>query len=172
MNSVSLFVVLLLFVCEFLCTTTTILSSQRTNPLWLHFEKILLRYRNYATVQRVSNSWFRIEPTLTCDREELVGKFGDGVKWLCGVRELPLRGCVIYSIGSHGEDQFERELNRITSCEVFFVLRLYLFSFTFWSFDTTTTTTRFTRLIRVRPKVVSCIRGRSVPLTTSLANII
>jgi hypothetical protein len=102
-----------IFFVVFVLSTTT-----ATNPLWLHFEKILLRYQNYKTVSPISNSWFRIEPTINCDREELVGRYGDGAKWVCGVRDLSKRACVVYSIGSHGEDQFEREMNRITSCEV------------------------------------------------------
>lgn len=62
--------------------------------------------------------WFLYEPLWSCPaHEELVG---DGVKWVCGVRELKKLKeiCVAYSFGSNGDDQYETDLHAVSGCEV------------------------------------------------------
>ena len=58
-------------------------------------------------------------PAWSCD-EGLVGFFGDGTKWVCGLRQLAARrgGCVVYSFGGAANTQFENAIRDITSCEV------------------------------------------------------
>ena len=93
---------------------------------FVHFDRTLMRYssafgESYADSPR---GWWMIEPSYSCPNEELVGRYGDGVKWLCNARLLDIqakkanRPCVVYSFGSHGEDQFEQDMSRISSCEI------------------------------------------------------
>ena len=57
-------------------------------------------------------------PAWSCD-ESLVGIFGDGTKWVCGLQELALkRRCVIYSFGGAANTQFENAVRDITHCQV------------------------------------------------------
>jgi len=68
--------------------------------------------------QRTPDIWYLYEPLWACPDIELVGDFHDGVKWVCGLRRLR-KGCVVYSFGSNGDDQFERDILQKTQCEVF-----------------------------------------------------
>jgi hypothetical protein len=57
-------------------------------------------------------------PSWSCD-ETLVGFFGDGTKWVCGLRELAARrSCVVYSFGGAANTQFENAIRDMTRCEV------------------------------------------------------
>ena len=49
-------------------------------------------------------------PLYNCPDEEKFGSFVDGGKWVCGIGRIPKQDCVVYSVGSHGEDSFEKEL--------------------------------------------------------------
>lgn len=62
-------------------------------------------------------SWFQWEPTYACPVSELVGTYGDGVKWVCGVRDIA-PPCVVYSMGSGSSAQFERSMLKQTLCEI------------------------------------------------------
>lgn len=68
--------------------------------------------------QKTPDIWFLYEPLWACPDIELIGNFHDGVKWVCGVRTLR-KGCIVYSFGSNGDDQFERDILKKTKCEVF-----------------------------------------------------
>jgi hypothetical protein len=64
--------------------------------------------------------WFYFEPHWWCPLgrpRELVGQFGDGVKWVCGPRNLP-DNCTIYSYGSNNDFQFEDALLDTSTCSV------------------------------------------------------
>lgn len=74
--------------------------------------------RKALEFQKTPDIWFLYEPLWTCPDIELVGKFYDGVKWVCGLRRLR-RGCIVYSFGSNGDDQFESDILKKTSCKVF-----------------------------------------------------
>ncbi|CAE7807179.1 mettl24 [Symbiodinium microadriaticum] len=93
---------------------------------FVHFDRILMRYAHpwFREDANSPRGWFMIEPSYSCPHEELVGTYGDGVKWLCNPRLLSVRAkeagrvCVVYSFGSHGESQFEQDMSRISSCEI------------------------------------------------------
>ena len=68
--------------------------------------------------QKTPEIWFLYEPLWACSDIELVGNFHDGVKWVCGLRRMR-KGCVVYSFGSNGDDQFESDIMKKTKCEVF-----------------------------------------------------
>lgn len=57
-------------------------------------------------------------PGLTRFPESEVNTASDGGKWLCGIKSLG-EGCVIYSLGSNAEFDFEYEMVEATPCEVF-----------------------------------------------------
>jgi len=71
--------------------------------------------------------WFQVhhEPSFHCDLEERLGKAGDGGKWLCNphtIRKNINAGnpCLVYSVGSHGQFDFEQSLKDSISpeCEI------------------------------------------------------
>jgi len=68
--------------------------------------------------QKTPDIWYLYEPLWTCPDIEMVGNFHDGVKWVCGIRRMR-KGCNVYSFGSNGDDQFERDILKKTRCEVF-----------------------------------------------------
>jgi len=68
--------------------------------------------------QKTPDIWFLYEPLWSCPDIELVGKFYDGVKWVCGLRRMR-KNCIVYSFGSNGDDQFESDILKKTSCKVF-----------------------------------------------------
>ena len=74
--------------------------------------------RKALEFQKTPDIWFLYEPLWICPDIELVGKFHDGVKWVCGLRRLR-RGCIVYSFGSNGDDQFESDILKKTFCKVF-----------------------------------------------------
>jgi hypothetical protein len=73
------------------------------------------------------------EPEATCFREERFGSeseerfdaYGDGPKFLCGVdliaaktRDENAGGCLVYSVGSNNDVQFERAVHTHMGCEI------------------------------------------------------
>jgi len=78
----------------------------------------LVETQNIEVFQKTPEIWFLYEPLWACPDIELVGSFHDGVKWVCGLRRMR-KGCIIYSFGSNGDDQFESDILNKTSCEVF-----------------------------------------------------
>mmetsp|Transcript_3434 Transcript_3434/g.12208 ORF Transcript_3434/g.12208 Transcript_3434/m.12208 type:complete len:296 (-) Transcript_3434:6869-7756(-) len=74
--------------------------------------------QNKLVFQKTPEIWFLYEPLWACPDIELVGNFHDGVKWVCGLRRMR-KGCIVYSFGSNGDDQFERDILKKTSCQVF-----------------------------------------------------
>ena len=66
---------------------------------------------------REDHTWFPYEPTWSCPVDELIGTYGDGVKWVCGIRDIA-PPCIVYSAGSGGSAQFERSVLAQTACEV------------------------------------------------------
>jgi len=69
------------------------------------------------------SNWFwaaNFEPEFTCPHEFRLGKLGDGGKWICDPHRIPKDNCLIYSIGSNGNFQFETDSFQIISdkCEI------------------------------------------------------
>ena len=60
---------------------------------------------------------FPFEPTYACPDDSFVGTYGDGIKWVCGIRDL-VAPCVVYSFGSGPNGQFELAVLAQTPCEV------------------------------------------------------
>ena len=62
------------------------------------------------------------EPEWACPDDEIMprGHFGDGHKWMCGLKLAPPASpCLIYSFGSAGEDAWERSMaTRLPHCEI------------------------------------------------------
>jgi hypothetical protein len=60
------------------------------------------------------------EPDFSCPLERMVGSLQDGHKWVCNPHRLAeLSDCVIYSLGSNGNFEFERALLQIApNCEI------------------------------------------------------
>jgi len=68
---------------------------------------------------------YHYEPTFTCPFEERLGNRGDGGKWICDpyrLQEAALagKGCLLYSIGSNGQFDFETAVHNDISelCEI------------------------------------------------------
>lgn len=65
--------------------------------------------------------WYAIEPTWSCVNERRIGTHGDGGKYICDIASLKTprkERCVIYSFGSAGQDDFERALAELTTCQI------------------------------------------------------
>lgn len=60
------------------------------------------------------------EPEWDCELQDRVGKpFGDGGKFMCGLPAIAADDkCLVYSVGSHGEVEFEKAMLLRTACEV------------------------------------------------------
>merc|ERR1719272_1509975 len=61
------------------------------------------------------------EPSFSCLLEERVGNHGEGGKWVCDPNKIRAQtSCLIYSVGSHGQYDFEKSVhNHISSkCEI------------------------------------------------------
>ena len=71
-----------------------------------------------AKFQKTPDIWFLYEPLWACPDLELVGNFHDGIKWVCGLRRMR-KGCIVYSFGSNGDDQFETDIMKKTECKVY-----------------------------------------------------
>lgn len=58
-------------------------------------------------------------PDFSCLFRQAVGGPGDGLKWVCDPHRLNKDGCLVYSVGSAGNFDFEVGLNRIAPmCEI------------------------------------------------------
>ena len=63
-------------------------------------------------------TWYNWEPTLACPYGiERAGRYRDGAKWVCGLRFMR-EPCVVYSLGSAGEDSFEEAVEEHSMCEI------------------------------------------------------
>lgn len=71
-------------------------------------------------------AWYQnnFEPSFTCQHERRIGNWGDGGKWVCDPHRIgaqaPVRGCLVYSVGSFNDFSFEeRVLQDVSSdCEI------------------------------------------------------
>ena len=61
--------------------------------------------------------YYPYEPTYACPDDTYAGTYGDGIKWICGIRDLT-EACVVYSFGSGPDGQFELAMLAQTQCEV------------------------------------------------------
>lgn len=66
--------------------------------------------------------WGRFEPFVTCPPGMELARIGagglaDGGKWVCGITSLK-PPCLVYSLGSHGQFDFEDAVLNSTQCEV------------------------------------------------------
>lgn len=67
------------------------------------------------------NNW---EPSFTCLHEKRIGSWGDGGKWVCDPHRITAstskRGCLVYSVGSSNNFDFEEAVLREISpdCEI------------------------------------------------------
>eukprot|EP00457_Paulinella_chromatophora_P013445 gb/GEZN01013743.1/.p1 GENE.gb/GEZN01013743.1/~~gb/GEZN01013743.1/.p1 ORF type:complete len:230 (+),score=14.79 gb/GEZN01013743.1/:209-898(+) len=52
------------------------------------------------------------EPSLHCTFAERIGVMGDGGKWICDPHRIPKKQCLVYSVGSNKEVEFEEVLSR------------------------------------------------------------
>ena len=82
--------------------------------------------RAFERQSRYSNHFWagHFEPEFTCPHEFRLGKLGDGGKWICDPHRITQTNkdgkCLIYSIGSNGNYQFEKEaFNHVSkTCEI------------------------------------------------------
>lgn len=88
-------------------------------------EKVCARREHTKNLPKIADGVTGFDPweeEWTCIEEDRVGAhyWGDGPKWMCGVRYLADRpDCLVYSIGSNEQDDFERAIKRIApQCEV------------------------------------------------------
>lgn len=59
-------------------------------------------------------------PNYDCGSKQRLGSIHDGGKWVCEIEtSLQQSGCVVYSLGSHMQVDFEEDVLRKTRCEVF-----------------------------------------------------
>ena len=100
--------------------------QQRTSQIyvWTGNLKINLNKQQEAfnnsffKINRKSRLWQLFEPEVSCLREVRVGPYGDGSKWVCDPVVLRRKKCMVYSFGSAGLDEYERELWALTNCEI------------------------------------------------------
>jgi len=64
--------------------------------------------------------WYLFESTYECTMgEDRIGYIGEGGKWLCGLYNLlQVPNCIIYSMGSNGQHDFEDDIMANTECEL------------------------------------------------------
>ena len=75
------------------------------------------------TSKPASHRFDLFEPEWACPDDEMVpiDGYGDGHKWMCGLRLAPPApgACLIYSLGSFGDDRWERAMaQRLPGCEI------------------------------------------------------
>ena len=85
---------------------------------------VLRQVRNTPTSSSsATNNWDKFNlliPTATCPGGKLrryPPGIDDGGKFICNLDSFP-KSCVVYSIGSHGEFDFESMVQRHTQCEI------------------------------------------------------
>ena len=68
------------------------------------------------------SKWYQVnfEPTFTCQHEMRLGGLGDGPKWVCDPHRIAKDDCLVYSIGSYNNFDFEESVLRDISknCEI------------------------------------------------------
>lgn len=66
--------------------------------------------------------WYQnnFDPTFTCEHEAIIGGLGDAAKWVCDPHRISKDNCLVYSVGSNNQFQFEEEVLRKISetCEI------------------------------------------------------
>jgi len=64
--------------------------------------------------------WLFYESTYECKMgEDRIGFPGEGGKWICGMANLLQKpNCVVYSMGSNGQHDFEDDIMMNTACEI------------------------------------------------------
>ena len=82
----------------------------------MHRDKFLM---NYMDDNNSKTAYDPFEPEWDCEVQDRVGtRFGDGGKFVCGIRTMRLP-CLVYSFGSRGNDDFERGIKAYRpSCEI------------------------------------------------------
>lgn len=98
-----------------------------------HKRRFQLTQPNYDDSNKVKferfsrySNWFwasHFEPEFTCPHEFRLGKLGDGGKWVCDPHRIVTDvkdSCLVYSIGSNGNFQFEENVLKHVSpkCEI------------------------------------------------------
>ena len=73
--------------------------------------------RDAVTTRFYNNNW---NPDFACLMDVALGPVGDGHKWVCDAYRLKeVKDCLVYSIGSRGDFQFERALQKeAPNCEI------------------------------------------------------
>ena len=69
------------------------------------------------TTRFYNNHW---HPDFACPMDVALGPVGDGHKWVCDAYRLKeVKDCLVYSVGSNGDFQFERALQKeAPNCEI------------------------------------------------------
>ena len=66
--------------------------------------------------------WYQnnFEPSFTCQHEVRIGGMGDGPKWVCDPHRIDKNNCLVYSVGSSNQFQFEEHVYSEISenCEI------------------------------------------------------
>lgn len=66
--------------------------------------------------------WYQnnFEPSFTCQHEQRIGGMGDGPKWVCDPHRIGKNNCLVYSVGSSNQFQFEEHVYSEISkdCEI------------------------------------------------------
>jgi len=76
--------------------------------------------RHEANLNTIWLPWTLFESTYECMMgEDRIGLPGEGGKWICGVNSLLQKPkCVVYSMGSNGQHDFEDDIMAFTQCEI------------------------------------------------------
>jgi hypothetical protein len=76
-------------------------------------------HNNYDKPNRKWNNFFFVthEPTFTCGYERKIGSRGDGGKWICDPHRIVKGSCLVYSIGSNNQFDFEEGMHSRFQCE-------------------------------------------------------
>ena len=68
------------------------------------------------------NRWYQknFDPTFSCQHERKLGGLSDGAKWVCDPHRISRKSCLVYSIGSWNNFDFEKAVLRTISksCEI------------------------------------------------------
>jgi hypothetical protein len=107
------------------------------NSLWANQKEVAINRRHHRFPNDVrreiesSRAWYQTnwDPDFSCPVEDMLGDNGDGHKWVCDPHRLERQskeriargksGCLVYSIGSMGVFDFERDVKKVMpSCEV------------------------------------------------------
>jgi hypothetical protein len=67
------------------------------------------------------NNYFFVthEPTFTCGVERKIGSRGDGGKWICDPHRIEKGKCLVYSVGSNNQFDFEKDLHARLSIYIY-----------------------------------------------------